>query len=166
MKKHEKGFEHYKKSGGNITNAEIAKLVGASEATVRKWKSRYKWNDQLGIKKNVTTSKKIDVTKNIREKQRDKVVDALVEAGTYSPALDLLIDVYLDAYEEYMENKTDKLRKELAKYLGQLGLDGKNKELIKKSGVLLDKGDDEKEKMDPQPAETNKLVMFRQRMQR
>ncbi|MBF8418938.1 P27 family phage terminase small subunit [Heyndrickxia faecalis] len=52
--------------------------------------------------------------------------------------------------------------KQMAKYLGQLGLDGKNKELIKKSGVLLEKEEEEKEEV-PQ---NNKLIQFRQRMSR
>lgn len=54
--------------------------------------------------------------------------------------------------------------KQKAKYLGQLGLDGKNKELIKKSGVLLDKGKEEKE--DEKGVESNKLLQFRQKRQR
>jgi transposase len=167
VKKHEQGFEHYKKSNGEMSNAEIANHLGVSNSTVRKWKSRYKWNEKLGIKKNVTPSKKENVTKNIRDEQQQRIVDALVEAGTYSPALDLLIEVYLDAYEEYQQEKTEKLRKELARLLGQLGLDGKNKELIKKNGKLLAKGDEEKkEEKDPEPAQNNKLLQFRQRMQR
>lgn len=58
----------------------------------------------------------------------------------------MLIEVYLDAYEDYLEQRSEKLRKEMAKYLGQLGLDGKNKDLIKKSGVLLAKEEEEKKK--------------------
>lgn len=176
MKKHELGFEHFKKSNGTMSNADIAELVGAAESTVRKWKSRYKWDEKLGKGKSVTTSKKSNVTKNkkvtndIRCNQREQVVNSLVEAGTYSPALDLLINIYLDCYEEYESakqtgNETEKLRKELARLLGQLGLDGKNKDLIKRSGVLLAKGEAEKEK-EPAPAESSKLVQFRQRMQR
>lgn len=49
--------------------------------------------------------------------------------------------------------------KQKAKYLGQLGLDGKNKDLIKKSGVLLEKGKTEKESTEP--SDSNKLVQFR-----
>ena len=147
-----------------MSNADIAKHLGVSDSTVRKWKSRYKWNDKLGIKKTVTSSKKKSVTKNIRDEQQKRIVDALVEAGIYSPALDLLIDVYLDAFEEYQENKNEKSRRELARLLGQLGLDGKNKELIKQNGRLLEKQKEEEKEPKEESPENNKLLMFRQRM--
>lgn len=159
-----------------MSNTEIARLLDVAESTARKWKSRYKWDEKLGLKKSVTRSKRSSVTENkkvtkdIRSNQSEQVINALVEAGTYSPALELLIDVYLDCYEEYESAKqngeeTEKLRKELARLIGQLGLDGKNKELIKRSGVLLEKQEkqDEKEKEEVVP-QNNKLLQFRQRM--
>lgn len=163
MKKYEQGFELYKKSSGKISNADIAKKLDVSDSTVRKWKSRYKWNDKLGIKKTVTPSKKQSVTKNIRDEQRVKTINALVEAGTYSHALDLLIDIYLDAYEEYENAKTndletEKLRKELAGLLNQLGLDIKNRSLVTKRT-----NKETKEPVKEQQKE-NKLLQFRQRM--
>lgn len=172
-KKHETAFEHFKESNGSLTNAEIAKLVGASESTVRKWKSRYKWIEQLneenrhgGVTKERVTKKTVD----FREEQRKRIIDALIEAGTYSPAFDLLIEIYLDAYTEYMLLKKEgiaeeKHRKEIARLLGQLGLDGKNRELIKKSGRLLARGDEEKpkEKEPTQQNEVSRLDEFRKR---
>lgn len=175
-KKHEQAFELFKESEGSLSNAEIATAVGAAESTVRKWKSRYNWLEQLGLEQNVTVEKNESVTKSKlsnRELQHKRIIESLVEAGTYSPALDLLIEVYLDCFEEYEQAKeigenTEKLRKELARLLGQLGLDGKNKDLIKKSGTLLAKGDEEKEKKkNPEPeTESSKLVQFRQRKMR
>ncbi|AHN20298.1 phage terminase small subunit-related protein [Lysinibacillus varians] len=174
-KKHEQAFELFKESEGSLSNAEIATAVGAAESTVRKWKSRYKWLEQLGVVQNVTVEEKESVTKSKpsnRELQHKRIIDSLVEAGTYSPALDLLIEVYLDCFEEYEQAKeigenTEKLRKELARLLGQLGLDGKNKDLIKKSGTLLAKGDEEKKKEpDPEVNESSKLVQFRKRKMR
>lgn len=173
-KKHEQAFELFKESEGSLSNVEIATAVGAAESTVRKWKSRYNWLEQMGIEQNVTVEENESVTKSKpsnRELQHKRIIDSLVEAGTYSPALDLLIEVYLDCFEEYEQAKeigenTEKLRKELARLLGQLGLDGKNKDLIKKSGTLLAKGDEEKKK-DPEPeTESSKLVQFRQRKMR
>lgn len=173
-KKHEQAFELFKESDGSLSNAEIATAVGAAESTVRKWKSRYNWLEQLGLVQNVTVEENESVTKSKpsnRELQHKRIIDSLVEAGTYSPALDLLIEVYLDCFEEYEQAKeigenTEKLRKELARLLGQLGLDGKNKDLVKKSGTLLAKGDEEKKK-DPEPEiESSKLVQFRQRKMR
>lgn len=161
-KKHEQGFELYKKHNGKISNEEIAKIVGASNDTVRKWKSRYKWDEKLGIKKSVTTTKKKSVTKNIRDEQRKQIMAALNESGIYSPALEPLIEIYLDAYEEYHKFKSEgiaeeKHRKEIARLLSQLGIDGKNKNLLT---TEKQKEEDKKEEL-PQ---TNKLLMFRQRM--
>lgn len=176
-KKHESAFEHFEESGGALSNAEIAKLVGAAESTVRKWKSRYKWNEKIGLENNHSPVTKKHVTKkepDIREVQRKRIIDALIEAGTYSPAFDLLIDIYLDAYMEYLQLKQEgmveeKNRKEIARLLGQLGLDGKNKELIKKSGMLLARGDEENGKEEPptEPAaQVSRLDDFRQRRKR
>ncbi|UPW82736.1 phage terminase small subunit-related protein [Lysinibacillus sp. Ag94] len=171
-KKHEQAFELFKESEGSLSNAEIAKAVGAAESTVRKWKSRYEWIEKMGSEECHSVTKK---NRSNRELQHKRIIDSLAEAGTYSPALDLLIEVYLDCFEEYELAKTngeetEKLRKELARLLGQLGLDGKNKDLIKKSGTLLGKGDEEKRKVpdpDPQPeTESSKLVQFRQRKMR
>lgn len=157
----EKAFELFKEHGGKIKNREIANILGLDERKVAVWKGRDKWNEQIGIVKQHTTKKRN--TTNVRSKRKKEIIEALIEAGTYSPALDFLIEIYLDAYEEYKENKNEKLRKELAKYLGQLGLDGKNKELIKKSGVLLEKEEEEEKEEVPQ---NNKLIQFRQRMSR
>ncbi len=167
----DKAFEMYKEHGGAITNREIAKQLDVLEKTISAWKSRDKWLEKIGGEVRSTTKKERSTTrkaKSVRLEKKEQVIDALVEAGTYSPALDLLIEIYLDAYEEYQDNKSEKLRKELAKYLGQLGLDGKNKELIKKSGKLLGKGDAEKSKDEEkdEPEANNKLVQFRQRMSR
>jgi Phage terminase small subunit len=168
----DKALELFIEHKGAIANREIAKQLNVLEKTISAWKSRDKWTEKLDGGICSTTKPKRSTAKNksnesIRSKQRKQIVSALVEAGTYSPALDLLIDLYLDAYEEYVLDKTEKLRKELAKYLGQLGLDGKNKELIKKSGVLLDKGDEVKEQEIETPAaESSKLVQFRKRMSR
>jgi Phage terminase small subunit len=169
----DRAFELFIEHNGAIANREIAKQLDVLEKTISAWKSRDKWNEKLDGEVCSTTKPKRSTTKkesneSVRSKQRKQIINALVEAGTYSPALDLLIDLYLDAYEEYILDKTEKLRKELAKYLGQLGLDGKNKELIKKSGVLLDKGDEAKEQESEVPSadSSSKLVQFRQRMQR
>jgi Phage terminase small subunit len=168
----DRALELFIEHKGAIANREIAKQLDVLEKTISAWKSRDKWNEKLAGEVCSTTKPKRSTTKNksgesVRSKQKKQIINALVEAGTYSPALDLLIDLYLDAYEEYILDKTEKLRKELAKYLGQLGLDGKNKELIKKSGVLLDKGDEVKEQESEVPsAESSKLVQFRKRMSR
>lgn len=176
VKKHEQAFELFKESEGSLSNADIATSVGAAESTVRKWKSRYKWLEELGLKESVTPTKSNPVTKkepDQREAQRKRIIDALIEAGTYSPAFDLLIEIYLDAYLEYQELKKsgaveEKQRREIARLLGQLGLDGKNKELVKKSGILLARGDEENKKTkEPETTPTvSDLDKFRQRRKR
>lgn len=172
-KKHEQAFELFKESQGSLSNAEIATVVGAAESTVRKWKSRYKWLEEMGLKNDVTIDKNKNVTKkeyDERELQRKRIIDALIEAGTYSPAFDLLMEIYLDAYMEYQDLKKEgiaeeKNRKEIARLLGQLGLDGKNKELVKKSGMLLARGDEEnkKEKETESTTAISRLDDFRNR---
>lgn len=167
----DKALELFKEHGGNITNRAIAEKLGVLEKTISAWKNRDKWNESLkGVECSTTKNKK--VKSNIRTEQKEHVINSLVEAGTYSPALDLLIEIYLDAYEVYVQLKEngvhdEKNRRELARLLGQLGLDGKNKDLIKKSGRLLAKEEEEKkEKPKEEPTENSKLVAFRQRMNR
>jgi len=174
----DKALELFKEHGGNITNRAIAEKLGVLEKTISAWKNRDKWNESLKGVECSTTKKKRSTTKNkkaksnIRSEQKEHVINSLVEAGTYSPALDLLIEIYLDAYEVYFQLKEngvhdEKNRRELARLLGQLGLDGKNKDLIKKSGRLLAKEEEEKkEKPKEEPTENSKLVAFRQRMNR
>lgn len=169
----DKALELFKEHNGNITNRAIAEKLGVLEKTISAWKSRDKWKDLIQNAECSTTKKKRSTTKpkkennDLRSERKKQVIDALVEAGTYSPALELLIEVYLDAYEDYLEQRSEKLRKEMAKYLGQLGLDGKNKDLIKKSGVLLAKEEEEKKKEPKEDTnENSKLVQFRQRMNR
>ena len=166
----DKAFELFKKHRGDITNRDIAQQLGINEKTLSRWKSQDKWNEQLGINKVRSTKKsprgKTSQSNDFRSEKKGQVESALVEAGSYSPALDLLIDIYLDAYEEYERLKgegiaDEKSRRELARLLGQLGLDGKNRNLTKQNGVLLDKQAEEKEKKE---APTNKLLQFRQRV--
>lgn len=162
-KNHEQAFELFKESGGSLSNTEIATAVGVSETTVRKWKSRYKWLEKTGVESCHTTVTKKSVTKkepDAREEHRRRIVSALTEAGTYSPALDLLIEIYLDAYAEYQIERSEKLRRELAKYLGQLGLDAKNKAIIKPTVK------NDEEKTEEPTTVSNKLVQFRQRKMR
>ena len=173
-KKHEEAFEYFKESSGTLSNAEIAEIVEASESTVRKWKSRYKWMEKLGLEKSVTSSKKQTVTKkepDIREAQRKLIIDALTEAGTYSLAFDLLIEIYLDAYMEYLQLKQEgmveeKNRKEIARLLGQLGLDGRNKELVKKSSAPKGVEGNKKTQEPEQQPTVSRLDDFRQRRKR
>lgn len=162
MKNHEIAFELFKGSGGNLSTADIAAQLGVSQDTVRKWKSRYKWvqklNENTACDSSKSVTKNKDVTKqsiSAREKQKKRILDALETAGTYSPSLDFLIDLYLDAYEEYQINRTDKLRKEMARYLKELGLN------IKRN-MGNQEQNDPIESVQEQKTE-NKLLQFRRK---
>lgn len=162
--KRDEAFELYKKHGGNITNREIGKRLDVLEKTISAWKSRDKWNEKLGIKPNCSTTKKRSTTKekstSIRDEQRKQIVDSLVEAGTYSPALDILIEIYLDAFEEYQENRNQKLRKEMAGYLRQLGLDSNGIKAKRNTG----NHESNKEKEPAmETSSDNKLLQFRRK---
>lgn len=176
VKKHEEGFKLFEQSGGRMETTEIAKRLGVSDNTARKWKSRYKWLEKLGIEKDVTTDKPKRVTKkkvDEREVERTRIVGAMNEAGTYSPAFDLLIEIYLDAYMEYATDRknglgTEKQRRELSRLLKQLGLDITNKVLVKNSGVVVT-GNEPKKVQEPVPEENktvSRLDEFRNRRNR
>lgn len=53
-----KACEIYKEHGGNITNREIAKLLGEDEKVVAVWKSRDKWNVVQQSNESCTTNNK------------------------------------------------------------------------------------------------------------
>lgn len=53
-----RAYEIYKEHGGNITNREIAKLLGEDEKVVAVWKSRDKWNVVQQSNESCTTNKK------------------------------------------------------------------------------------------------------------
>ena len=53
-----KAYEIYKEHGGNITNREIAKLLGEDEKVVAVWKNRDKWNVVQQSDESCTTNKK------------------------------------------------------------------------------------------------------------
>ena len=53
-----RAFEIYQEYGGNITNREIAALLGEDEKVVAVWKSRDKWNVVQQSKESRTTNKK------------------------------------------------------------------------------------------------------------
>ena len=54
----DKAYELYKDHGGNITNREIANLLGEDEKVVAVWKSRDRWNVVQQTEKSCTTNKK------------------------------------------------------------------------------------------------------------
>ncbi|MCC3868496.1 terminase small subunit [Terrisporobacter mayombei] len=67
----DKAFEIYKENDGNITNREIANILGISEKSISGWKSKDKWNDKLNgvLQKNKRSTSNKKVTKKKAEKQ-------------------------------------------------------------------------------------------------
>lgn len=45
----DKAFEIYKEYSGNITNREIANILGEDEKVIAVWKSRDKWNNNINV---------------------------------------------------------------------------------------------------------------------
>ena len=150
--KRAEAFKIFKETGGIIGNVDLSRMLGVQEKTISAWKSRDKWNERL-------KEESVEVTTNLDERaaKRKEVIDKLNEIGTYSPGLDFLIEMYLDAYEDYKMTRSDKIRREVVRYLAQLGLDAKG--LKKKSSKV----DMDKEKDVDVTKSDNKLLQFRQR---
>lgn len=68
-----KAFEIYKGHGGNITNREIAKLLGENEKAVAVWKSRDKWNVVQQSDESCTTNEKVNNKKTDKKAIADEV---------------------------------------------------------------------------------------------
>jgi phage terminase small subunit len=66
----DKAFEIYKKHKGNIDLVEIAKQLNLSDGTVRGWKNKDKWEDQL----NGTLQKK-ETKKTERSKSKKNTIN-------------------------------------------------------------------------------------------
>ncbi|EJP6473796.1 hypothetical protein NHI66_003168 [Clostridium botulinum] len=70
----DKAFPIYKKHDGNIINTGIAKILNISTGTVRGWKNKDKWNNELNgtfqknSKKNTERSKHKKANKDIKKK--------------------------------------------------------------------------------------------------
>lgn len=59
----QRAFEMYKEKNGEITNRAIALELDVPEKTISSWKSRYKWDAELGIEKRSTAKVKANTAK-------------------------------------------------------------------------------------------------------
>lgn len=174
--KRKEAFNLFRINKGKITNTAIANELGLSPGTVGSWKKRDAWiENTAGEFRNVPKKAgAIAKEKTFREKTRENMIESLSEINGYSTSLDMLIDLYIDSAEEYRQAKengaqTMQLRKEMARLLSQLGLDGKNKELLRRSGALLGRPEGKEEALEEAKAEaqeSSKLVQFRQKVGR
>lgn len=167
--KRKEAFNLFRLNKGKITNRAIAEKLDVPAATVGSWKSRDRWIERTGgeFKARSETQIQNAERRDRRKKNREKVENALYEINMYNPALDLLIDLYLDCREEYEEAQanganTEKIRKELSRLIGQLGLDGKNKDIPKVAGTLL--AEPEKQNNEEQEKPASKLLQFRKKV--
>jgi phage terminase small subunit len=77
--KRDEALEIYKKHDGNITNREIAKILGVDEKKVAVWKQRDKWNVVQQTKSNVVQQKK-NPAKKARSPNKKESEKPIVES--------------------------------------------------------------------------------------
>lgn len=80
----DKAFEIYKQHNGEILLKDIATQLNVSESTVRSWKNRYKWDDEISAtsqknKCNVANKKVIKENKETHTKKLKKIENSLTE---------------------------------------------------------------------------------------
>lgn len=80
----DKAFEIYKQHNGEILLKDIAAQLNVSESTVRSWKNRYKWDDEISAKSqknkcNVANKKVIKENKETHTKKLKKIENSLTE---------------------------------------------------------------------------------------
>ena len=77
-----KAFEIYKKNAGNIDLVEIASQLNLSPGTIRGWKSKDSWDDQLNgtLRKNTERSKRKKEGKQKEKVTAEKEVEQIIEA--------------------------------------------------------------------------------------
>ena len=80
----DKAFEIYKQHNGEILLKDIAAQLNVSESTVRSWKNRYKWDDEISAtsqknKCNVANKKVIKENKETHTKKLKKIENSLTE---------------------------------------------------------------------------------------
>ena len=83
----DKAFEIYKQNKGNIKLKDIAEQLNVSEGTVRSWKNRYKWDDEINAtlqkdKCNAANKKVIKENKETHTKKLKKIENSLSDELT------------------------------------------------------------------------------------
>lgn len=83
----DKAFEIYKQHNGEILLKDIATQLDVSESTVRSWKNRYKWDDEISAtsqknKCNVANKKVIKENKETHTKKLKKIENSLSDKLT------------------------------------------------------------------------------------
>lgn len=83
----DKAFEIYKKHNGEILLKDIATQLDVSESTVRSWKNRYKWDNEISAtfqknKCNVANKKVIKENKETHTKKLKKIENSLSDELT------------------------------------------------------------------------------------
>lgn len=92
-----KAFEIYKEHGGNITNREIAKLLGEDEKVVAVWKSRDKWNVVQQSNESCTTNVKTE-SKKVNKKAIAVEVDQVIENTDLTDKQRLFCCLYIKCF--------------------------------------------------------------------
>ncbi|WP_367378109.1 terminase small subunit [Enterococcus gilvus] len=137
MEKRELAFKLYKESNGQKPLIEIAKEIDASPGTVRGWKSRYKWDESLGIEPSET---KRSVTRNVTKDATPKLVVDNEENNELKNEHELFCLLYLkykfNATKAYQEVYGVDYKTASSNAWRLMGNDGVNKEVKRLKGEV------------------------------
>lgn len=95
LTKRQQAFEMYKEHKGKIDLVEIANSLGNPPGTVRGWKSKDKWDDQLG---GTLQPKKRSVPKKEVERSKTESPDLLIENDNLTNAQKMFCLHYLEDF--------------------------------------------------------------------
>ena len=103
LTKRQQAFEMYKEHKGKIDLVEIANSLGSPPGTVRGWKSKDKWDEQLG---GTLQQKKRSVPKKKPERSKEKHIELVIDNDELTEAQKMFCLHYLqhfNATKAYMQ---------------------------------------------------------------
>lgn len=95
LTKRQQAFELYKEHKGKIDLVEIANSLGSPPGTVRGWKSKDKWDEQLG---GTLQSKKRSVPKKKPERSNKEIPDLIIDNDNLTSAQKMFCLYYLQHF--------------------------------------------------------------------
>lgn len=95
LTKRQQAFEMYKEHKGKIDLVEIANSLGSPPGTVRGWKSKDKWDDQIG---GTFQPKKRNAPKKKAERSKSEPPDLVIENDSLTDAQKMFCLYYLEDF--------------------------------------------------------------------
>lgn len=95
LTKRQQAFEMYKEHKGKIDLVEIANSLGSPPGTVRGWKSKDKWDEQLG---GTLQQKKRSVPKKKPERSKEKHIELVIDNDELTEAQKMFCLYYLQHF--------------------------------------------------------------------